>query len=51
MIMHLYGEPERYVNQSDDPNTHPDIVRKCDVAIRDIAKGEMITTNASMDDT
>lgn len=46
----LYGEPERYVNHSDNPNTRQDLERGCDVAIRDIAKDEMITTDASKDD-
>ena len=48
----LYGEPERYVNHSSNPNTHPNLVNavKCDVAIRNIKKGEMVTTNAILDD-
>ncbi len=46
----LYSVPERYVNHSDTPNTHPDLINKWDVAIRDIPKGEMITTNAMLDD-
>lgn len=48
----LYGEPERYVNHSNNPNTHPNLVNavKCDVAVRNIEKGEMITTNAKLDD-
>tara|TARA_Y100000310_G_scaffold97292_1_gene94947 strand:- start:767 stop:979 length:213 start_codon:yes stop_codon:yes gene_type:complete len=32
------------------PNTLPDLKNKCDVAIRDIKKGEEITTNATKDD-
>jgi len=48
--LYLYAEPERYVNHSDIPNTHQDLERQCDVAIRDIVKGEMITTNARKDD-
>jgi|SRR3989344_870480 len=47
---YLYAEPERYVNHSDTPNTHQDLERQCDTAIRDIAKGEMITTDARKDD-
>ncbi|MBI4038123.1 SET domain-containing protein [Candidatus Daviesbacteria bacterium] len=46
----LYSEPERYVNHSGDPNTNPDHVIQADVAIRDIKKGEMITTDATKDD-
>lgn len=47
---YLYGEPERYVNHSDRPNTYQDVKNKCDIALRDIKKGEMITTNALKDD-
>ena len=46
----LYGEPERYVNHSDNPNTYQDHMRRCDVALRDISKDEMITTDAKKDD-
>ncbi len=49
-IKHLYSEPERYVNHSSDPNTKQDLDAKQDIAIRDIAKGEMITTDATEDD-
>ena len=49
-IMYLYSAPERYVNHSDDPNTHQDLERKCDVALRDISETEMITTDAKKDD-
>lgn len=38
-------EPERYVNHSCDFNTFPK--NKCDVAIRDIKKGEEITSDYS----
>lgn len=48
--IYLYGAPERYVNHSENPNTYPDLKNKCDVAIRDIAKGEMVTTDESKDD-
>lgn len=48
--MYLYSVPERYVNHSDDPNTYQDHGRKCDVALRDIKNGEMITTDATKDD-
>lgn len=48
--IYLYDEPERYVNHSKNPNTHPDLKNKTDVAIRDIAKGEIVTTEATLDD-
>lgn len=47
---YLYSEPERYVNHSDHPNTYQDLVKQCDIALRDIEKGEMITTDATKDD-
>jgi len=46
----LYSEPERYVNHSDNPNTYQDLTNKCEVALRDIKKGEEITTDATKDD-
>ncbi len=46
----LYGEPERYVNHSTHPNTYQDLINQCDIALRDIAKGEAITTDAKKDD-
>ena len=49
-IIYLYSEPERYVNHSENPNTFQDLTNKCDVALRDINIGEMITTNALKDD-
>jgi len=48
-IINLYSEPERFVNHSNNPNTHQDSTNKCDVALRDIKKGEEITTNATKD--
>ena len=48
--IHLYSEPERYVNHSDDSNTIPDLKGWTDVAARDIKKGEMITTDATKDE-
>lgn len=48
--IHLYSEPERYVNHSPTPNTYQDLERQCDIALRDIKKGEMITTDATKDD-
>lgn len=46
----LYGIPERYVNHSHTPNTYQDLNRRCDIALKDIKKGEMITTDSSKDD-
>lgn len=48
--IYLYSEPERYVNHSDHPNTYQDLKRQCDVALRDIKKGEPITTDTVKDD-
>ncbi len=48
--LYLYSDPERYVNHSLNPNTLPDLTKKCDIAIRDIKKGEEITTDNSKDD-
>ena len=47
---YLYSEPERYVNHSADPNTYQDLERKLDIALRDIKKGEEITTDATQDE-
>lgn len=47
---YLYGLPERYVNHARHPNTLPDSHRRRDVAIRDIKKGEQITTDHTQDD-
>ena len=49
--IYLYSSPERYVNNSSNPNTIQDLKNKCDIAIRKIHKGEEITTDASKDDT
>jgi SET domain-containing protein len=46
----LYSEPERYVNHSDTPNTYQDLENHCDIALRDIEKGEEITTDSNKDD-
>ena len=43
-------EPERYVNHLNNFNTYQDLTNKCDIAWRDIEKGEMITTDATNDD-
>lgn len=48
--IYLYLEPDRYVNHSDTPNTYQDLVNKCDIARRDIKKGEMITCDDTKDD-
>lgn len=48
--IYLYSEPERYVNHSETPNTYQDLVKQCDIALRDIQKGEPITTDATKDD-
>ncbi len=48
--IHLYSEPERYVNHSANPNTFQDFKNWCDIALRNIKKGEMITTDATKDD-
>lgn len=49
--IHLYSELERYVNHSKNPNTYQDLDNQSDTALRDIKKGEMITTDATKDDT
>ena len=46
----LYSEPERYVNHSADPNVFADFVRDCDVAARNIQKGEEITCDDTRED-
>ncbi|MDA0207974.1 MAG: hypothetical protein O3B64_01005 [bacterium] len=45
--MFLFPEPSRYTNHSANPNTRSDLKKMCDIAIRPIKKGEMITTNAT----
>jgi hypothetical protein len=49
-IIHLYSEPERYVNHSIPPNTYQDFELNADVALKNIKKGELITTDATKDD-
>lgn len=49
-VINLYSIPERYVNHASNPNTIQDLKRKCDIAKRDIKKGEEITTDATKDD-
>ncbi len=47
--MYLFSEPSRYTNHSANPNTRPDFQKMCDYAVRPIKKGEMITTNATLE--
>jgi len=47
--MFLFPEPSRYTNHSVKPNTEADFQRMCDVAIKPIKKGDMITTNATLE--
>lgn len=48
----LFQIPERYVNHSCNPNTNQILNKdiKCDVAIKDIKKGEEITSDYSKED-
>jgi hypothetical protein len=48
--IYLYSEPERYVNHSNNPNTYQDLDKKQDIALKEIKKGELLTTNAKKDD-
>lgn len=48
--IYLYSKPEKYVNHSKNPNTYQDHTNQCDIALKDIRKGEMITTDAIKDD-
>lgn len=47
--IYLYPKPARYVNHSANPNTRQDFERLCDYATSPIKKGEMITTNATVE--
>lgn len=47
--MYLFPEPSRYTNHSARPNTESDLERMCDVAIKPITRGDMITTNATVE--
>jgi hypothetical protein len=42
----LYLEPARYANHDERPNTRQDFDRGCDVALRRIEAGELITLDA-----
>ena len=44
---YMYPSPARYVNHSHSPNTYQDFESHCDIALRPIAEGELITTNAT----
>lgn len=46
----LYPVPERYVNHSNDPNTIQDFEIGADIAVRNIKKGEEITTDSTKED-
>jgi len=48
--IYLYAEPERYVNHSNNPNTYQDLLKKQDIALRNIKKDEEITGDATKDD-
>jgi len=50
-VIYLYSSPARYVNHSSNPNTVQNLKKKCDVAVREIKKGEEITTDATKDDS
>lgn len=48
-VMYLFPSPSRYTNHSRNPNTISDFKKHLDYAIRDIKKGEMITTDARVE--
>jgi SET domain-containing protein len=48
--IYLYSSPARYVNHSSNPNTIQNLKKQFDIALRDIKKGEEITTDSSKDD-
>lgn len=47
--IYLFPEPGRYVNNSKNPTTYPDLERRADIALRDIKVGEPITIDASIE--
>ena len=47
-IIYLYSVPESYINHSSHPNTTQDLKNKCDIAARNINKGEELTTDYSI---
>ncbi|MBS3168793.1 SET domain-containing protein [Candidatus Woesearchaeota archaeon] len=48
--IYIYPIPARYVNHSLKPNTVQNLKEQYDFALRDIKKGEEITTDATKDD-
>ncbi|PIP76091.1 hypothetical protein CO134_00330 [Candidatus Kuenenbacteria bacterium CG_4_9_14_3_um_filter_39_14] len=46
-FLFIQNPPERYINHSCNPNT--EVIDNCDMAIRDIKKGEEITSDYSKD--
>ena len=46
---YLMNSPERYVNHSCEPNCCTDLKNQCDIALKDIKKGEEITTDYGED--
>ena len=48
--IYLYSIPERYVNHSSNGNVRQDLVNQCDIAIKDIKKGEELTVDSTKDD-
>lgn len=49
-VIYLYPSPARWVNHSSHPNTVQNLKERYDVAIRNVKKGEEITTDATKDD-
>lgn len=49
--IYLYAVPERYVNHSFKGNVYQDLYQQCDIALRNIKKGEKITGDATKDDS
>lgn len=47
--IYLFPEPPRYTNHSSRPNTESDFKKMCDRAIVEIKKGDMITTNSTLE--
>lgn len=47
--MYLFPEPSRYTNHSSNPNTESDLQKMCDIAVKPIKKGDMVTTNATVE--
>ena len=47
--IYLYPSPARYVNHSPKPNTVQNLKERYDIALRDLKKGEEITTDFTKD--